>query len=196
MLAQAVAHAAEAGVDNVSFQTGDAYEIDAEDGSFDIVHVHQLLHHLSRPVDALREFRRVAGPEGLVAAREVDYAGAIWHPRIPALDEWLDVLVRVGRANGGEQAAGRELKAWAMRAGFADIRVSASLWLFESEADRAWWGGSWAERALHSSFAEHALSQGVADEATLERIADGWREWTNAPEGWLLMPHGEILARG
>ena len=196
VIAQAQAHALAEGAPGVEFRVGGAYELDAAVGEFDIVHTHQLLQHLARPIEALREFRRVAGPTGLVAAREVDYAGILIHPHIPALDEWLDILLRVGRGNGGEPAAGRRLKAWAREAGFTDVAVSASTWLFESDEQRAWWGGSWADRALHSSYADHALEQGVADRAALERIADGWREWAAAPDGWLLMPHGEILARG
>lgn len=193
---QAAAHAAAEGVENVTFGTANAYELEADDGSYDVVHAHQLLQHLGRPVDALREFRRVAGPDGLVAAREVDYAGIITHPHIPVLDEWLDILLRMGRNNAGEPAAGRRLKSWAQQAGFTDIRLSASTWLFETDAQREWWGGSWAERVLHSSYADHALEQGLADRATLERISAGWREWIEAEDGWLLMPHGELLARG
>lgn len=196
VVAQAQAHAAAEGVTNVTFATADAYRLDAADGSFDIVHTHQLLQHLARPVDALREFRRVAGPDGLVAAREVDYAGIIIHPHIPALDDWLNLLLRMGRTNGGEPSAGRRLKAWARAAGFADVAVSASTWLFETDEQRAWWGGSWADRALHSSYADHALEQGIAERADLERISAGWREWAASEDGWLLMPHGEILARG
>lgn len=196
VIAQATAHADAEGVTNVEFAVANAYALDLEDGSFDIVHTHQLLQHLARPVDALHEFRRVAGPDGLVAAREVDYEGVIIHPHIPALDDWLGVLLQVGRNNAGEPAAGRRLKQWAREAGFADVAVTASTWLFESDEQRAWWGGSWADRALHSSYAEHALEQGVTNQATLERIAEGWREWTDAPDGWMLMPHGEILARG
>ena len=196
VVAQAQDHAAAEGVTNVTFATADAYHLDAADGSFDIVHTHQLLQHLARPVDALREFRRVAGPDGLVAAREVDYAGIIIHPHIPALDDWLDLLLRMGRTNGGEPSAGRRLKAWARAAGFVDVAVSASTWLFETDEQRAWWGGSWADRALHSSYADHALEQGIADRADLERISAGWREWAASEDGWLLMPHGEILARG
>ncbi|MGA6126581.1 MULTISPECIES: methyltransferase domain-containing protein [unclassified Microbacterium] len=196
VVAQAQAHAVAEGVTNVTFATADAYRLDAADGFFDIVHTHQLLQHLARPVDALREFRRVAGPDGLVAAREVDYAGIIIHPHIPALDDWLDLLLRMGRTNGGEPSAGRRLKAWARAAGFADVAVSASTWLFETDEQRAWWGGSWADRALHSSYADHALEQDIADRADLERISAGWREWAASEDGWLLMPHGEILARG
>lgn len=180
---------------NVEFRVGDAYALDLPDASFDIVHAHQTLQHLARPVDALREFRRVAGPDGLVAARDVDYGGVIWHPRIPALDEWRVLYDAVHRGVSGEPNAGRVLKAWAREAGFTRIEAGASVWVFDTPEKRAWWGGMWADRVLASAFAGHALRLGLADDATLQRISDGWREWAAAPDGWLLMPHGEILAR-
>jgi ubiquinone/menaquinone biosynthesis C-methylase UbiE len=194
VVARAAESAAAQGVD-VGFEVGDGYALDAADGSFDVVHAHQVLQHVARPVDMLREFGRVAGPDGVVAVRDVDYEGVIWHPRIPALDEWLALYLPVHRGITGEPAAGRMLKSWAQQAGFSRIAASASVWLFESPDDRAWWGGMWADRVLHSSFAEHAHRLGLADTATLQRISDGWREWVAADDGWLLMPHGEVLAR-
>ena len=59
VLELARAAADEAGVANVSFRTGDATALPFEDGSFDVVHAHQVLQHLSDPVAALREMRRV-----------------------------------------------------------------------------------------------------------------------------------------
>jgi SAM-dependent methyltransferase len=180
---------------NLSFAVADAYALEFADGEFDVVHAHQVLQHLRAPVDALREFGRVAGREGIVAARDVDYEGTIWHPRVPGLDEWRELYLATHRSVSGEPAAGRRLKAWALEAGLADIRSSATLWLFETPEDRAWWGGAWAERALASSFAASARAIG-ADDALLQRISDAWLEWAAADDGWLLMPHAEILARG
>jgi len=181
---------------NVEVRVGDAYALDLPDASFDIVHAHQTLQHLARPVAALREFRRVAGPDGLVAVRDVDYGGVIWHPRIPALDEWLVLYDAVHRGVSGEPNAGRVLKAWAREAGFTRIEASASVWVFDTPEKRAWWGGMWADRVVASAFAGHALRLGLADDATLQRISDAWREWAAHPDGWILLPHGEILARG
>jgi len=183
------------GVENLSYAVDDAYALSSPDGAWDVVHAHQVLQHLTRPVDALREFRRVVAPGGVVAARDVDYEGTIWWPRVPGLDEWREVYLAAHRGTSGDPSAGRQLKAWARAAGFADVRSSASVWLFESPEARSWWGGAWAERALHSSFADNVLRLGIADHAALERISAAWREWADSEDGWLLMPHGEILAR-
>ena len=183
------------GVENLSYAVDDAYALSSPDDSWDVVHAHQVLQHLTRPVDALREFRRVVAPGGVVAVRDVDYEGTIWWPRVPGLDEWREVYLAAHRGTSGDPSAGRQLKAWARAAGFADVRSSASVWLFESSEARSWWGGAWAERALHSSFADNVLRLGIADHAALERISAAWREWAESEDGWLLMPHGEILAR-
>ncbi|MFV0434497.1 MAG: methyltransferase domain-containing protein [Leucobacter sp.] len=182
------------GLKNLSFETGDAYELPYEDDSFDIVHAHQVLQHVSRPAEMLREMRRVTKPGGIVSVREVDYEGVIWSPRNAALDEWLELYLGVHRGVSGEPAAGRYLKSWARRAGFDDVTCTASLWLFESEADRQWWGGMWQERAVASAFADNAQRLGLAGRKELERISAGWRQWADDPDGWLLMPHAEIIA--
>src|SRR5690606_15046673 len=76
-------------VSNIDFSVQDVHALSFADDSFDIVHTHQVLQHVADPVQALREMRRVAKPGGLVAARDADYAGFIWFPLAPELDEWL-----------------------------------------------------------------------------------------------------------
>ncbi|MGW9631703.1 methyltransferase domain-containing protein [Agromyces sp. NPDC055520] len=187
--------AASEGVANVEFVVGDAYALDFDDDSFDIVHAHQVLQHLARPVDALREFRRVVRPGGIVAARDVDYGGVIWNPVSPGLTRWLELYRSVHEWNGGEPDAGRHLKSWAREAGFIDIAASGTTWVFSTELEREWWGGAWAERSTESQFAAHAIESGHADVGELRRVAEAWRAWAADDDGWLLMPHGEIIAR-
>lgn len=180
---------------NLEFVVGDAYALPFEDATFDIVHAHQTLQHVADPVAVLREMRRVAKPGGLVAARDVDYAGTIWFPLLPGLDEWLALYERVHRSNGGEPDAGRRLKAWAREAGFGEVVTSASVWNFSDATDREWWGSMWEARVLQSAFATDALGKSFATQDDLERISRSWREWADDADGWLAMPHGEILAR-
>ncbi|RZS34947.1 methyltransferase family protein [Herbihabitans rhizosphaerae] len=188
-------HVGDRGLSNVDFTMGDVLALDLPDDEFDVVHAHQVLQHVSDPVQALREMRRVCKPGGLVAARDSDYAAFTWYPVVPELDEWLTMYRRTAIGNGGEPDAGRRLLAWAQAAGFTDVTATASVWCFASPEDRAWWSGMWAERVTDSAIAEHAVAQGNATRADLERLAEGWRTWGASPDGWFIVPHGEILCR-
>jgi len=108
----------------------------------------------------------------------------------------MRVYQQVHRGNGGEPNAGRRLKAWALEAGFAEVETAASVWNFSSPADREWWGSMWEARVLQSAFAGDALAKGVATQSDLEEISRAWRAWADSEEGWLAMPHGEVLCRG
>ena len=83
---QAEAQVADDGTDNIDFAVADAYELDMPADSFDVVHAHQVLQHLSDPVAALTEMRRVCRPQGIVAARDADYGAMTWYPTDPTLD--------------------------------------------------------------------------------------------------------------
>ena len=187
-------HAAEVGQANVDFVVADVHALDFPDATFDVVHAHQVLQHVADPVQALREMRRVCRPGGVVAARDSDYAGFTWYPRLPELDEWLALYQRAARANGGEPDAGRRLLSWARAAGFTDITASSTTWCFATEEDRAWWGGMWADRVLRSDLARQLIASGTP-EATLHRVSDGWRAWAADPGGWLSILHGEVICR-
>jgi SAM-dependent methyltransferase len=177
------------------FVVGDAYALPFDDDTFDIVHAHQTLQHLGDPVRALREWRRVTKPGGIVAARDVDYAGTFWLPELPGLALWLDLYERVHRSNGGEPDAGRRLKSWALDAGFEDVAATVTVWNFHDATDREWWGSMWERRVLDSAFATDALTKGLATQFDLDAISAAWRAWAEDERGWLAMPHGEIIAR-
>src|SRR5690348_14476643 len=135
---------------DVSFAIGDVYRIDVPDGSYDIVHAHQVLQHLSDPVAALTDMRRVVRPGGIVAVRDSDYGSFTWHPADDRLVRWLELYRAIARSNGGEPDAGRRLLSWAQQAGFSRITSSASAWCFATPEDRTWWGGLWADRMTQS----------------------------------------------
>ncbi|MEV4550463.1 class I SAM-dependent methyltransferase [Nonomuraea wenchangensis] len=183
------------GLTNVDFAVADAHDLPFEDGTFCVVHAHQVLQHVGDPVRALREMRRVTKPGGYVAVRDSDYAAFAWWPLLPELDEWLALYQRVARGNGGEPDAGRRLLSWARAAGFSDVTATSSTWCFANPDDRAWWGGMWAERILGSAMADQARATGAATEADLRRISAGWRAWAAAEDGWLSVPHGELICR-
>jgi SAM-dependent methyltransferase len=165
------------------------------DGSFDVVHAHQVLQHVADPVQALREMARVCAPGGLVAVRESDYAGFAWHPAGGSLDAWVELYSAVARSDGGEPDAGRRLLAWAHAAGLSDVTASSSTWCFSTAEDREWWGGLWADRTLSTRIGDRAIALGLATGEDLQRIAEGWRTWAAASDGWFSVLHGELLCR-
>ncbi|HEV7886214.1 MAG TPA: methyltransferase domain-containing protein [Acidimicrobiales bacterium] len=179
----------------VEFRTGDIYHLDLPDHGFDVVHAHQVLQHLPDPVRALQAMRRLAKPDGLVAARDSDYASFTWHPADERLDRWLALYDVVARPNEGEPDAGRHLLQWALEAGFEEVVPSASVWCFATPEDRAWWGGLWADRITSSAIAAHAVDRGLATPAELQEIAAGWRAWSDKADGWFAVLHGEVLCR-
>ncbi len=184
-----------ADVENVEFTTGDVYALDYADGTFDIVHAHQVLQHLPDPVGALREMRRVCKPDGVVAARDSDYSAFTWYPVDPTLQAWLALYIEIARANRGEPEAGRHLLEWANAAGFAEVEPTASAWCFATPADRSWWGSLWADRMTTSAIAQQAEHDGFATRADLEAIAAAWHTWAQHPDAWFAVLHGEIICR-
>ena len=179
----------------VEFAVGDVYALDAANDSFDVVHAHQVLQHLTDPVAALREMARVCRPGGVLAVRDVDYATFTWFPDDEGLDRWLDLYHRVARHNGAEPDAGRRLLSWAHAAGLRDTTATAGTYCYAGPAEREWWGRSWAGRATGSAFAEQAVDHGLATTADLEEVAAAWLRWAAADDGWLGMMHGELLIR-
>ncbi len=189
--------AAEREVKNVKFEVGDIHALEYPDNTFDVVHAHQVLQHISDPIQALREMRRVAKSGGIIAARDTDFLGMTWHPDVAGMNEWRDLYIRVARSNGGEPNAGRQLHAWARKAGFdrARMTVTAGTWCYNTPEECTWWSNLWADRTVHSAFAKSAIDNGCATKDELQRVAETWRKWGAEEDGWFTLVHGEILCR-
>ena len=181
--------------DNLSFEAADLFELDYPDGSFDVVHVHQLLHHLSDPAAALRALARVTKPGGLISDREGDYGAAWWYPSNAGWETWQRAFIGVGRAEGEDLTIGRQLMRVAREAGLPDFTVSASVWTYPGFEPAAAVAGSWAERLTAARFVQLAEAAGVSDPAALERAAQDIRASGENPDAFFAHPHGEIVIR-
>lgn len=173
--------------------SGDVASLPFADGSFDVVHAHQVLQHLADPVAALREMARVCRQGGIIAARDADYAAMTWFPEHPALTRWRELYRAMARANGAEPDAGRRLASWANAAGLRGVDVTAAVWCYSTPEQRAWWAGQWAERVLTGAFVAQAAAHGVG-QAELAALAGGYRQWAVEPDGWFVVVHGDLLA--
>ena len=184
-------------VTNVTFDQANAYSLPFADHSFDVVHAHQVLQHLSDPIAAIKEMLRVAKPGGLIAVREADYGAMTWYPESQGLDEWNTLYHEVTSAYGYEADAGRRLLHWFLGAGIGmeSLYPSAGIWCYSTPESREWWGQLWAERCVESNFAVQAKQANLADDVALEELAHEWRTWSEQPDGSFMVPNGEIIAR-
>ena len=188
------------GCENVDHVVGDVHALDLppasfDSDSFDVVHAHQLLQHLPDPVAALREMIRVCRPGGVVAVRDADYAAFTWYPENRGLDGWRELYTAAARANGGEPDAGRRLLAWAHAAGATEVSASASTWCYADPVSRAAWGGMWADRITGSAIAGQLVTAGLSTPEDLDGVAEAWHAWAEHPDGWIMIPHGELLIK-
>jgi SAM-dependent methyltransferase len=89
MVEKARAEGDAAGVENLSFEVGDATAIDLPDNSLDGAITRFSLHHIPAPVRVLEEMRRVVRPGGLVVVADHvtddNGAAAAWHEQIERL---------------------------------------------------------------------------------------------------------------
>jgi len=183
------------GIADIDVRVGDVQALDLDDAEFDVAHAHQVLQHVVDPVGALRELARVTRPGGVIGVRDSDYSAFAWYPHLPELDHWLELYGAAARANGGEPDAGRRLLAWAHAAGLDDVTATSSTWCFATPETRSWWGGMWADRVTVSTLADQLLRDGLAGREELRAIADAWLTWAADPDGWISIPHGELVIR-
>lgn len=183
--------------DNVEFEVGSVYGLRFDDDTFDVVHAHQVLQHLTDPVQALQEMVRVTKPGGLVAVRDADYHAMTWYPKSPELDRWMEIYQGVSRRNDAEPNAARHFLQWCLDAGIRrdQVHASSDSWLFCTEAERAWWGDLWADRSVNSDFGSQALDYELTTAKEQQEIAAAWRRWAAEPAGWFTVPNGELLIR-
>ena len=179
---KARALAAQRGVTNVELAVADIYCLPFADASFDVAFANGVLMHLSEPVRALSEVRRVLRPNGIVAVRDPDAGTSAWTPTTPLREEWRAIAVRVRQHNGGDPFVGREHRRLLLEAGFARSRATASVSC----------AGSVDETRQHCAFlkaqliglSRTALAQGWMEAATVDAVAAEIDAWSERPDAF------------
>ena len=170
------------GLTNLTYQDGSVYQLPFPDASFDVAYAHQVLQHLAKPADALGEMLRVVRPGGLVAVREVDWETAVYWPRDPWLDRFVEVHFQTWYRNGGEPRMGRQLRGLFNAAPMTDLRITATVWSYTTPEETAAWGQSYAERLLTSPMGQRMIEYGYASRADVEAMAAAFRAWSVHPD--------------
>ncbi|MFN8442808.1 MAG: methyltransferase domain-containing protein [Caldilineaceae bacterium] len=120
-LATADAHAA--GLDQVSYQVANVYELQPEP-SFDRVYVRFLLTHLSDPLRALRKLVQMLKPGGVLIVEDVEMSGRFCYPAFPLFDAAVQLYRTVARRKGGDPEIGPKLPGLLYAAGLKEVDVN------------------------------------------------------------------------
>ena len=179
---QARALAAERGVVNARFETGDAYQLPFPNGAFDAVFAHAVLMHLREPVRALAEMRRVLRPAGIAGVRDPDLEAVFLAPSSPLLEQRRELHIRVLRHNGGDPSVGRHYRRLLLEAGFSRAEASASVASGGSlEGTRR---AAAFMRNRFQGFARTALAEGWIAQATVDAMVAEIDAWAERPDAF------------
>lgn len=187
------AAAAAGGHDNITFHVGNVYELPFEDGCFDAAHCHAVLMHVPDTQRALQEVQRVLKPGGIFASREMIASSSFSEPMGETTPEAWSTFIKLLAANGGHPEMGKELKAHLLRAGFADIRASASFDFFSSAADVAFLHAFICDWFFMPRVVEAATQYGLATHDQFERWRVEMDEWKDDPGAVGGLAFGEVI---
>ena len=179
---------------HLTFEAGNIYEPRFPAESFDAIFAHQVLQHLRRPVDALRQMGALLKSGGVVGVRDVDWGSTAFYPENQGMRRFLSLYHQLALRNGGEPNAGRYLRHWFRQAGFTETRVTTSTGSYSDPAATREWADTFAERTLRSNIAEKALEYGMTTRSELEAIAAAWRTWGEDPDAIFCFIHAEVVA--
>lgn len=107
----------------VSFSVADAARLDFPEGSFTGAFVCWLLEHAPRPVDILKEARRLLKPGAIIHGIEVLNSSLFVYPGCPAVMEYWSALNDRQQALGGDPNVGAKIGNYLKEAGFTDCKT-------------------------------------------------------------------------
>ncbi|MFG2983200.1 class I SAM-dependent methyltransferase [Streptomyces sp. NPDC048258] len=174
-----LAHADGAGAELV---TADAAALPMETGSAGYVLLRYVVQHLSDPLPALAEARRVLRPGGRILVTEVD--ASCWGLADPWYPELAGVHAKLSASQesaGGDRTVGRRLTRLLAAAGFDDIALRP----FATTSD----GRPMEDFAPHlgPGRLQPLVASGALTLAEFALAADRWNRFKADPEAWVML---------
>ncbi|MEO0340545.1 MAG: methyltransferase domain-containing protein [Bacteroidota bacterium] len=159
---QAKAMAQLHGINNVTFQQGDLFNLDFPEAHFDHIFVCFVLEHLPDPVLALNELKKLLKPGGTITVIEGDHGSTYFYPESDLAQAAVQCQVSLQARNGGDANIGRRLYPLLEAATFDQIRVSPRQVYVDDSNPR------WVEGFTRNTFT--AMIKGVRKDALANQL--------------------------
>lgn len=185
------------GLRNAEFVVGDAFHLGYRNETFDVTHCHQVLFHLEDPLAVLKEMKRVTKSGGIIACREaIVGAGAVF-PRPSPLERFFPSLHAMHTRRGQHPAAGTMLRHWAIQLGIPEDNLicSAGSMCHTGKEEREWFGGVFSARCAGKEYLKSFMETEAATKEEMVAFSEAWKQWSQDPGAWVLIPNGEIIMR-
>jgi ubiquinone/menaquinone biosynthesis C-methylase UbiE len=176
--------AREQGVANARFEVGNVYALPFPYAAFDAAFAHRVLEHLSDPLRALKEMRRVLKPGGVAGILDPDRASTLFSPSTPLLQELMSLVLRIREQQGSSLCYARHLRGQLLQAGFTrsegfahaeyngNLEMTRMLAAIGTEVFRS------------PANVELAVRQGWADREKLEAMIAELQAWVERPDAY------------
>lgn len=195
MIEMAQSLTASSGIQNLRFQVGDILNLPFEDDTFDAAFSSAVTEHLSDPVRALSELRRVVKPGGLVGVTRTDWTYTIVSPPCDAFDRFFELFERGFHRRGGSMCSGRQLGDMMRDAGLTMVSMIAA-WSNASTPDAAaQMAGGWAEWIENLPLFDESIALGETSRSELDATAAAMREWATQPGAFCASAGCRAIAR-
>ncbi len=186
----AQARAQEQGGANVRFEVGNIYALPFPDASFDAAFAHTVLEHLSDPLRAIKEMRRVLRPGGITGLKDPDYGTLLLEPSTPLVRDAMTLYRRVATVNGASPYYARHQRRLLLEAGFARSEGHASVICLGSlEATRPAYELAFKPWLTDPTFVKTALEHKFVDQATLDAMLQACHRWSELPDAYFALTH-------
>ena len=188
------ANARKRGLTNVTFEQGSVYELRFDSGTFDAVLAHTLLYHLSDPLRALKELRRILKPSGIAAVSDDDFNTVTMSPEHPYIQRMTEIWKNVVLFNGGNPFYSRNLRGLMLEAGFArteGFAVAAEHYGRLDETRRM--AGVINRQMGDPALVNLCVSQGWATKQDMDEIVKWILEWGERPDAFMAIMYCAAL---
>lgn len=161
-IAEAKEKIAKIGIENVSLNQADIFDLPFEKESFDHIFLCFVLEHLPNPEQALIELKRVLKTNGTLTVIEGDHGSTYFHPDSQKARKAVQCQVLLQQQRGGDANIGRRLYPILESVDFQSIKVSPrQVYVDDSRPELV-------EGFTKNTFT--AMIEGIAEDAISEQL--------------------------